>query len=84
MKKSIAYLNAPVSIAPLAMFRLIFGFMMLLGIIRFAYKGWINDLYVKPVYYFTYYGFEWVKPLGETGMHMLFMIMVKEMYPLFL
>lgn len=75
MKKSIAYLNAPVSIAPLAMFRLIFGFMMLLGIFRFAYKGWINDLYVKPVYYFTYYGFEWVKPLGETGMHMLFMIM---------
>ncbi|MBC7861468.1 MAG: HTTM domain-containing protein, partial [Bacteroidia bacterium] len=49
--------------------------MMLGGVTRFMLKGWVADLYVKPAFYFTYYGFEWVKPLGETGMHTLFFLM---------
>lgn len=64
-----------IHIAPLALFRVLFGGMMFASIIRFASKGWIYDLYIKPVFYFTYYGFEWVKPLGETGMYILFTIM---------
>ena len=28
-------------------------------------KGWIYDLYIKPKYFFSFYGFEFVKPLGE-------------------
>jgi len=64
-----------VHIAPLALFRVLFGAIMFFSIIRFALKGWIYDLYIKPVFYFTYYGFEWVKPLGETGMYVLFTIM---------
>jgi hypothetical protein len=68
-------LSEQVHIAPLALFRILFGGMMLAGTIRFALKGWIYDLYIKPVFYFTYYGFEWVKPLGETGMYLLFAVM---------
>lgn len=49
--------------------------MMLFSTIRFWANGWIESLYVKPRFYFTYMGFEWVKPLGETGMHLLFLVM---------
>ncbi|GEO05456.1 type I deoxyribonuclease HsdR [Adhaeribacter aerolatus] len=46
--------------------------MMLGSLARFWHKGWITELYVKPSFYFTYQGFEWVRPLGYTGMHLLF------------
>jgi hypothetical protein len=68
-------LSEQVHIAPLAMFRILFGGMMFFSILRFALNGWIYDLYIKPVFYFSYYGFEWVKPLGELGMYALFTVM---------
>jgi hypothetical protein len=68
-------LFSQVHIAPLVMFRVIFGAMMFLGIVRFAWNGWIYDLYIKPQFFFTYYGFEWVKPLGDPGMYVLFVVM---------
>jgi hypothetical protein len=36
--------------------------MMLSSLIRFASFGWIK-LYIDPQFHFTYYGFQWVKPL---------------------
>ncbi len=48
---------------------------MLVSLVRFAWRGWITELYVDPVYHFTYYGFEWVRPLGEWGMYALFFVM---------
>ena len=69
------YLNTPVSIAPLAGFRILFGFIMLVGIVRFMLRGWIKTLYIEPEFYFTFYGFEWVIPLGAPGMYLLFAIM---------
>jgi hypothetical protein len=54
------------------MFRVLFGFMMCVSIARFYLNGWIDDLYVMPKFYFTYLGFEWVKPLGEAGMYFIF------------
>lgn len=72
------YLYQPgrsVHIAPLAVFRIVFGFMMLGAVIRFWSYGWIDMLYVSPVYYFPYLGFEWIKPLGSPGMYILFGLM---------
>jgi hypothetical protein len=66
------FLQKPVHIAPLVTFRILFGLMMLTGIIRFWSNRWITELYVKPAFYFTYPGFNWVRPIGETGMYMLF------------
>jgi len=68
-------LTRKVSIAPLVTFRVIFGFMMLWSIIRFAANGWIKSLYIEPTYYFNYFGFSWVTPLGGPGMYWLFSIM---------
>ncbi|RFS17756.1 HTTM domain-containing protein [Emticicia sp. C21] len=59
------YLKQKISAAPLAVFRIGFGLMLLGSIIRFWSKGWIFDLYIKPKYFFPFYGFEFVKPLGN-------------------
>ena len=58
------YLNRTHDTATLAFYRLAFGLMMLFSILRFWSYGWIETLYIQPKYHFTYYGFEWVKPLG--------------------
>lgn len=65
MNKTInTYLNSYTKAAPLAVFRIFFGVMMCVSIIRFWSKGWIDKLYIQPTYFFKYYGFEWVQPLG--------------------
>lgn len=71
-----SYLTRQVHIAPLVTFRIVFGLMMAGSMIRFWAKGWIYDLYVAPKHFFTYYGFGWVKPLGETEMYLLFGLLI--------
>jgi len=67
------YLHKQTKTASLAVFRLLFGFMMFLSIIRFWSKGWIDSLYIQPKFHFTYYGFHWVKPL-DNYTYLLFFI----------
>ncbi len=59
------YFKQYTSAATLAFYRLAFGLMMLLSLIRFASYGWIKKFYITPGFHFTYYGFEWVKPIGN-------------------
>jgi hypothetical protein len=47
--------------------------MMLFSIIRFWSKGWIEKLYVDPIFHFKYYGFEWVIEPG-SNIYLLFII----------
>jgi len=68
------WLQRPLSIYPLITFRILFGGLMLAGIVRFALNGWIDRLYLEPTFFFKFYGFEWVQPLGELGMYSLFFI----------
>lgn len=72
LKRLRTYLSTPLHIAPLASFRVIFGAVMLFSILRFMWNGWVTEMYVEPEFFFTYYGFEWVQPLGATGMHLVF------------
>src|SRR6188768_4406059 len=65
-----------VSIAPLVTFRIVFGLLMFFSILRFWYRGWVTTVYVLPKFHFTYMGFEWVQPLGSTGMHLLFFVII--------
>lgn len=55
----------PAYSASLAVFRVVFGLMILGSTLRFWANGWIEELYIQPDFFFSYYGFEWVKPLGE-------------------
>jgi hypothetical protein len=52
------------SAAPLAVFRMAFGLLILASVVRFWAKGWIAELYLQPKFFFPYYGFEFIKPLG--------------------
>jgi len=62
-----------IPIFPLVTLRIVFGAIMAISIARFYYHGWIHDLYIAPTYFFTYLGFDWIQPLGEQGMYMVFL-----------
>ena len=43
--------------------------------VRFWAKGWIEAIYLKPTFHFTYVGFEWVRPWGHFWMYVHFAVM---------
>jgi Vitamin K-dependent gamma-carboxylase len=59
------YFQRSVSAAPLAVFRIGFGLMLLVSLVRFSLMGWIEKLYIEPRFFFPFYGFEFVVPLGN-------------------
>lgn len=59
-----AYFQRTTSAAPLAVFRVMLGGMLFISVVRFWLNGWIDTVYISPKYHFTFYGFEFVKPLG--------------------
>src|SRR5688500_3649507 len=59
------YFQKTTSAAPLAIFRIAFGLLLFGSVVRFWLKGWIHDLYIAPKFFFPFYGFEFVKPLGN-------------------
>lgn len=65
-----------VAISPLVSFRIIFGALMLFGTLRFMWNGWVSELYIKPIFHFSYTGFEWVKVLPGSWMYLPFFILV--------
>ena len=70
--RAAAWLSRPVDIGPLVVLRVVFGLLMLVGAVRFMAKGWIRELYVLPQFHFTYTGFDWVRPLPEWGLWLVF------------
>jgi hypothetical protein len=67
------YLKTQTDIAPLAIFRLFFGLMLFVSIIRFWTNGWIEKLYLEPKFHFSYLGFNWIQPIGNYT-YVLFII----------
>lgn len=41
---------------------------MLVSLIRFGLKGWIDAYYIAPTFHFTYAGLSWVKPWTAYGL----------------
>lgn len=60
------YFEKQTPIAPLIVFRVCFGLMLFLSMLRFWSKGWIQSLYIDPVFHFSFYGFELVQPIGNA------------------
>jgi len=73
MEKINKYLDQTTKAAPLAAFRIFFGLLMMLSIIRFWYHGWIEKLYLLPKMHFHYLGFEFVKVPGDYT-YLLFVV----------
>tara|TARA_Y100000589_G_C27189435_1_gene644129 strand:- start:99 stop:1478 length:1380 start_codon:yes stop_codon:yes gene_type:complete len=61
----VSYLEKRTKSHSLAIYRFFFGLLMFFSLCRFWSKGWIDSLYIKPDFHFSYYLFEWVKPIGD-------------------
>ena len=59
----------PVDIASIAAFRIIFGAVMVAGLVRLLVSGQIPQVYGEPTFFFTYPGFHWVQPWPVWGMY---------------
>jgi len=70
------YLGQSVSIAPLIVFRVTFGLLMLFSTIRYLLKGWVATQLIEPTLHFSYFGFDWVAPLPGAGMYSIFGLMI--------
>ena len=68
-----SYFGKQTDASPLAVFRICFGLMMCYSLIRFYRKGWIETLYLQPEFHFSYFGLDWIKPLGDWT-YLLFLI----------
>jgi vitamin K-dependent gamma-carboxylase len=62
-------LFAPVDIASLVYFRILYGAILLVEVWRYFHNRWIAMEYIRPKFHFTYYGFEWVHPWTGNGMY---------------
>ncbi len=56
----------------LAVFRILFGSVMLLSTLRFFAFGWIDAFYVRPQLHLKYWGFSWVVAWPAWGMYLHF------------
>lgn len=69
------YLEQPISVAPLVVFRIVFGLLMLFSTLRYVALGWVDIQLVEPMLHFKYFGFEWIRALPRAGMYTVFAVM---------
>jgi vitamin K-dependent gamma-carboxylase len=72
----VSRLWAPVDVASLVVFRVLFGLLVIWEMSEYVRHGWIDRYWVEPNFHFTYYGFEWVEPLSRVGMWAVFGVIV--------
>ncbi len=71
-----SFLQSPVHIAPLVTFRIVIGALMLFSSARYIALGWVDEHYLKPVFHFHYFFFEWVEVLPPFWMYALHGLML--------
>jgi hypothetical protein len=64
--------DTPTDAASIVLLRIVFGLLMFWEMVRYYYNGWIRELFVKPQFHFQYEWFQWVRPLPEEAMYLLF------------
>lgn len=69
------YFKASAESSTLAFFRVFFGLQMIFSLVRFWKNGWIESVYIDPVFHFKYYGFGWVQSLGDYN-YILFVVAI--------
>lgn len=68
-------LEAPVDVASLAVFRILFGLLMAASAARFVLKGWVHTSFVEPAFHFHYEGLAFIRPWPEPGMYVHFAVL---------
>jgi vitamin K-dependent gamma-carboxylase len=62
----------PVDLASLALFRVLFGGLMMVSALRFMENGWVEGFFGERTFFFRYYGFSWVAPGPVWAMYALY------------
>ncbi|HWU87236.1 MAG TPA: HTTM domain-containing protein, partial [Kofleriaceae bacterium] len=70
-----AALAAPVDASSVAAFRIAFGLLMFVAVVRYFAHGWIAEYYLEPTRFFPYYGLPWVRPWPGAGMYIHYAVM---------
>src|SRR5688572_31371400 len=65
----------PVDVAGLAVYRVAFGVLMLIHMLGYLFKGWLETHYLSPVFEFSYPGFEWLPRLPDAAIPTLFWLL---------
>jgi len=65
-------LDTPTDAASVVLLRVVFGLLMFVEIARYYFNGWIRELYARPQFHFQYEWFQWLRPLPESAMYLLF------------
>jgi vitamin K-dependent gamma-carboxylase len=74
--RRLAYrLFEPIDGASLAVFRILFGAIMIWEVWRYFSNGWIERYFIEPRFHFTFYGFGWVQPWPGDGMFWHFAVL---------
>ena len=71
-RSSWSRLFEPVDIASLVYFRIAFAAILLWEGFRYFNNNWIEDLFIKPAFHFSYFGFEWVELPPGNGLYFVF------------
>ncbi len=64
----------PVDIASLVFFRIAFGAILVWEAWRYFSRGWIERYYIDPLFHFSYFGFDWVRPWPGEWMYVHFAV----------
>ena len=64
--------DTPTDTASVVLLRIVFGLLMFWEMVRYYYNGWIRELYARPQFHFQYEWFQWLRPLPEEAMYLLF------------
>ena len=71
-----AMLKRSLPIGPLVVFRIGFGLMAFMSLVRFYHNGWIQEQLLDSVFHFKYFGFHWVSVAEPTMLYGLFFLLM--------
>jgi hypothetical protein len=70
--RAVRIVASPVDSASLAAFRILFGLVMAVAVVRVLALGWVDEFYIRPAFHFTWDLFPWILPLPGPAMRLLF------------
>ena len=70
------FLKRSLPIGPLVVFRIGFGLMAFMSLIRFYHNGWIKEQFLDSTFHFKYFGFHWVSVAEPPVLYGLFFLLM--------
>ena len=66
---------SPVEVAPLAIFRIVFGILLAWHSFSALFSGWVYRNLILPRFTFSHIGMDWLQPLPGNGMYFYYAVM---------